>query len=67
MQDDLDNVTRFLMLAREPIIPRVDRPFKVAWRVFTISVVQGFVELLHTASVIEESSLCHETFSTETL
>ena len=29
LQDDLDNVTRFLMLAREPIIPRVDRPFKV--------------------------------------
>lgn len=25
----MDNVTRFLMLAREPIIPRIDRPFKV--------------------------------------
>lgn len=31
MQDDVDNVTRFLMLAREPIIPRTDRPFKVTF------------------------------------
>jgi arogenate/prephenate dehydratase len=31
IQDDLDNVTRFLMLAREPIIPRTDRPFKVSY------------------------------------
>ncbi|KAJ7546957.1 hypothetical protein O6H91_08G062500 [Diphasiastrum complanatum] len=30
IQDDLDNVTRFLMLAREPIIPRNDRPFKTS-------------------------------------
>jgi hypothetical protein len=29
IQDDCDNVTRFLMLAREPVIPRNDRPFKV--------------------------------------
>lgn len=29
LQDDCDNVTRFLMLAREPIIPGTDRPFKV--------------------------------------
>ncbi len=29
VQDDCDNVTRFLMLAREPVIPRNDRPFKV--------------------------------------
>jgi len=35
IQDDLDNVTRFLMLAREPIIPRVDRPFKTSI-VFTL-------------------------------
>ncbi|KAF5183902.1 Arogenate dehydratase/prephenate dehydratase 2 protein [Thalictrum thalictroides] len=28
IQDDADNVTRFLMLAREPIIPGTDRPFK---------------------------------------
>ncbi|CAN6556868.1 unnamed protein product [Malus baccata var. baccata] len=28
IQDDSDNLTRFLMLAREPIIPGTDRPFK---------------------------------------
>lgn len=30
IQDDLDNVTRFLILAREPIIPRTDIPFKTS-------------------------------------
>lgn len=35
IQDDLDNVTRFLMLAREPIIPRTDRKFKTSI-VFTL-------------------------------
>ncbi|KAL9293812.1 putative arogenate dehydratase [Arabidopsis thaliana] len=30
IQDDPGNVTRFLMLAREPIIPRTDRPFKTS-------------------------------------
>ncbi|XP_010541749.2 PREDICTED: arogenate dehydratase 5, chloroplastic [Tarenaya hassleriana] len=30
IQDDSGNVTRFLMLAREPIIPRTDRPFKTS-------------------------------------
>ncbi|KAL6952050.1 Arogenate dehydratase 2 [Sarracenia purpurea var. burkii] len=29
IQDDPDNITRFLMLAREPVIPGTDRPFKV--------------------------------------
>ncbi|GFY84578.1 arogenate dehydratase 2 [Actinidia rufa] len=29
IQDDADNITRFLMLAREPVIPGTDRPFKV--------------------------------------
>ncbi|KAI3761775.1 hypothetical protein L1987_52197 [Smallanthus sonchifolius] len=28
IQDDSDNITRFLMLARDPIIPGTDRPFK---------------------------------------
>lgn len=28
-QDDDDNITRFLILAREPIIPGTDRPYKV--------------------------------------
>ncbi|KAG2639291.1 hypothetical protein PVAP13_2NG611900 [Panicum virgatum] len=30
IQDDTDNVTRFMMLAREPIIPRTDKPFKTS-------------------------------------
>ncbi|KAJ7957265.1 Arogenate dehydratase [Quillaja saponaria] len=30
IQDDSDNVTRFLMLAREPIIPGTHRPFKTS-------------------------------------
>lgn len=30
IQDDVSNVTRFVMLAREPIIPRTDRPFKTS-------------------------------------
>ncbi|CAN6452367.1 unnamed protein product [Victoria cruziana] len=30
IQDDSSNVTRFVMLAREPIIPRADRPFKTS-------------------------------------
>lgn len=29
-QDCSDNVTRFLMLAREPVIPGVDKPFKAS-------------------------------------
>ncbi|EMS60872.1 Arogenate dehydratase/prephenate dehydratase 2, chloroplastic [Triticum urartu] len=30
IQDEKVNVTRFMMLAREPIIPRVDKPFKTS-------------------------------------
>nr|BCD59209.1 arogenate dehydrogenase [Bougainvillea peruviana] len=30
IQDDSGNVTRFVMLARDPIIPRTDRPFKTS-------------------------------------
>ncbi|KAI3909051.1 hypothetical protein MKW98_011412 [Papaver atlanticum] len=30
IQDDSSNVTRFVMLAREPTIPRTDRPFKTS-------------------------------------
>ncbi|KAF8077150.1 hypothetical protein N665_1060s0027 [Sinapis alba] len=30
IQDDVSNVTRFVMLAREPIIPRMDRPYKTS-------------------------------------
>uniref|UniRef100_A0ACD5UQ82 Uncharacterized protein n=1 Tax=Avena sativa TaxID=4498 RepID=A0ACD5UQ82_AVESA len=30
IHDDCGNVTRFVMLAREPIVPRMDRPFKTS-------------------------------------
>ena len=30
IQDDPSNVTRFVMLARDPIVPRTDRPFKTS-------------------------------------
>ncbi|KAJ8768240.1 hypothetical protein K2173_021180 [Erythroxylum novogranatense] len=30
IEDDSSNLTRFVMLAREPIIPRTDRPFKTS-------------------------------------
>nr|KAJ0215266.1 hypothetical protein LSAT_V11C300117260 [Lactuca sativa] len=35
IQDDLDNTTRFLILAREPIIPGIDKPHKTSI-VFTL-------------------------------
>ncbi|KAK9677908.1 hypothetical protein RND81_11G175400 [Saponaria officinalis] len=38
IQDDAENVTRFLMLAREPIIPGSDRPFKTS---IVFSLVEG--------------------------
>lgn len=40
IQDDPDNITRFLILAREPIIPRTDRPFKTSI-VFTLEIGPG--------------------------
>lgn len=57
-QDDSDNVTRFLMLAREPIIPRTDKPFKVspAFRYFSAysktvtELVYVFLECLQSYS-----------------
>ncbi|CAL9120323.1 unnamed protein product [Musa acuminata var. zebrina] len=30
IQDDQGNMTRFVMLAREPVVPRADRPFKTS-------------------------------------
>uniref|UniRef100_A0A5B7C139 Uncharacterized protein n=1 Tax=Davidia involucrata TaxID=16924 RepID=A0A5B7C139_DAVIN len=35
IQDDYDNITRYLVLARDPIIPRNDKPFKTSI-VFTL-------------------------------
>ncbi|BBN11879.1 arogenate/prephenate dehydratase [Marchantia polymorpha subsp. ruderalis] len=42
IQDCSDNVTRFLMLAREPVIPRTDRPFKTSI-VFTLEEGPGML------------------------
>ncbi|XP_031500200.1 arogenate dehydratase/prephenate dehydratase 1, chloroplastic-like isoform X2 [Nymphaea colorata] len=42
IQDDLDNVTRFLVLAREPIIPGTDKPFKTSI-VFTLEEGPGML------------------------
>ncbi|KAL3675330.1 hypothetical protein R1sor_025278 [Riccia sorocarpa] len=42
IQDDKANVTRFLMLAREPVIPRNDRPFKTSI-VFTLDEGPGML------------------------
>lgn len=53
LQDDCDNVTRFLMLAREPIIPGTDRPFKVRpfWIIqvltFLLNVLSFQISMLH--------------------
>nr|KAJ0214030.1 hypothetical protein LSAT_V11C400220210 [Lactuca sativa] len=35
VQNDLDNITRYLILAREPIIPGIDKPHKTSI-VFTL-------------------------------
>ncbi|XP_043692016.1 arogenate dehydratase/prephenate dehydratase 1, chloroplastic-like [Telopea speciosissima] len=42
IQDDPENITRFLVLAREPIIPRTDRPFKTSI-VFTLEEGPGII------------------------
>ncbi|XXG46852.1 hypothetical protein AAC387_Pa02g1590 [Persea americana] len=42
IQDDSENITRFLILAREPIIPRTDRPFKTSI-VFTLEEGPGII------------------------
>ncbi|XP_022726517.1 arogenate dehydratase/prephenate dehydratase 1, chloroplastic-like isoform X3 [Durio zibethinus] len=42
IQDDSDNITRFLVLARDPIIPRTDKPFKTSI-VFTLEEGPGIL------------------------
>jgi arogenate/prephenate dehydratase len=42
IQDDMDNVTRFLILAREPILPGTDRPYKTSI-VFTLDEGPGIL------------------------
>ncbi|XP_010533810.1 PREDICTED: arogenate dehydratase/prephenate dehydratase 1, chloroplastic [Tarenaya hassleriana] len=48
MQDDANNVTRFLILAREPIIPGTDRPFKTS---IVFSLEEGPGELFKALAV----------------
>nr|KAJ0215099.1 hypothetical protein LSAT_V11C300132310 [Lactuca sativa] len=54
IQDDLDNITRFLILAREPIIPGIDNPRKTSivftleeghWVLFNALAVFGLREI----------------------
>ncbi|XVE91329.1 hypothetical protein REPUB_Repub01dG0000700 [Reevesia pubescens] len=42
IQDDSDNITRFLVLARDPIIPRTNKPFKTSI-VFTLEEGPGIL------------------------
>ncbi|CDP08936.1 unnamed protein product [Coffea canephora] len=48
IQDDSDNITRFLMLAREPIIPGIDKPFKTS---IVFSLEEGPGELFKALAV----------------
>nr|KAJ0223145.1 hypothetical protein LSAT_V11C200059330 [Lactuca sativa] len=62
IQDYSDNVTRFLMLAREPIIPRTDRPFKTSI-VFSLDEGPG---MLFKALAIESRPLQRRALPTHT-
>ncbi|XP_010553439.1 PREDICTED: arogenate dehydratase/prephenate dehydratase 1, chloroplastic-like [Tarenaya hassleriana] len=48
MQDDANNVTRFLILARDPTIPRTDRPYKTS---IVFSLEEGPGELFKALAV----------------
>ncbi|XP_039129772.1 arogenate dehydratase 2-like [Dioscorea cayenensis subsp. rotundata] len=48
IQDDSDNITRFLMLAREPIIPGTEKPFKTS---IVFSLEEGPGELFKALAV----------------
>ncbi|CAI9262550.1 unnamed protein product [Lactuca saligna] len=65
IQDDLDNITRFLILAREPIIPGIDKPHKTSI-VFTLE--EGPRVLFDSLAVfdLKEINLSKVTFSTTT-
>lgn len=56
IQDDLDNVTRFLMLAREPIIPSLDRKFKTSI-VFTLQEGPGVLFKALSAFALRDINL----------
>jgi len=38
IKDDFDTITRYLVLARDPIMPRTNKPFKVR-DIFTIEIM----------------------------
>nr|KAJ0226808.1 hypothetical protein LSAT_V11C100049170 [Lactuca sativa] len=63
IQDDLDNITRFLILAREPIIPGIDKPHKTSI-VFTLE--EGPRVLFNALAMfgLREINLSKVTFST---
>nr|KAJ0189973.1 hypothetical protein LSAT_V11C800401920 [Lactuca sativa] len=63
VQDDLDNITRFLILAREPIIQGIDKPHKTSI-VFTLE--EGPRVLFNGLAVfaLREINLSKVTFST---
>nr|KAJ0212944.1 hypothetical protein LSAT_V11C400197480 [Lactuca sativa] len=65
VQDDLDNITRYLILAREPIIPGIDKPHKTSI-VFTLE--EGPRVLFNALAVfaLREINLSKVTFSTTT-
>lgn len=42
IKDDFDTITRYLVLARDPIIPRATKPFKVR-DIFTIKIFASYI------------------------
>ncbi|GAV71897.1 PDT domain-containing protein/ACT domain-containing protein [Cephalotus follicularis] len=56
IQDDNDNITRFLVLARDPIIPRTNKPFKTSI-VFTLEEGPGVLFKALAAFALRDISL----------
>nr|KAJ0198305.1 hypothetical protein LSAT_V11C700361110 [Lactuca sativa] len=63
VQDDLDNITRFLILAREPIIQGIDKPHKTSI-VFTLEEGTGVLFNGLAVFALREINLSKVTFST---
>ncbi|XP_002463450.2 arogenate dehydratase/prephenate dehydratase 1, chloroplastic [Sorghum bicolor] len=57
IQDDTDNVTRLMMLAREPIIPRTDKPFKTS---VVLSLEEGPGQLFKVLAVFALKNQPHK-------
>ncbi|KAK9182917.1 hypothetical protein WN944_026065 [Citrus x changshan-huyou] len=56
IQDDPDNITRFLVLARDPIMPRTDKPFKTSI-VFTLDEGPGVLTKALAVFALREINL----------